>query len=134
MKRLKVLIVDDSEIFLQTMVQVLSNNPAIEVVWCVKSGEAALELAESTNPDLVLMDIKMPGMSGLEAARRLKGAPGSPHVAIVTAHGNSTNRHAATEVGADDFINKTELAMILGRLISKVSNKRLGDETPRGHS
>jgi CheY-like chemotaxis protein len=42
MERLKVLIVDDNEILLQTMVQVLSNNPTVELVWCVKSGEAAL--------------------------------------------------------------------------------------------
>jgi len=134
MKRLKVLIVDDSEIFLQTMVQVLSHNPAVEVVWCVKSGEAALELAESTNPDLVLMDIKMPGMSGIEATRQLKVTPDSPHVAIVTGHGNSTNRHAAIEVGADDFINKAELAMVLDRLIAKVTNEKLRDEPTQGHA
>lgn len=127
MKRLKVLIVDDSEIFLQTMVQVLSTNPTVEVVWCVKSGEAALELAESTNPDLVLMDIKMPGMSGFEATRRLKATPDSPYVAIVTAHGDPINQAAAIEAGADDFINKAELGIVLGRLICEVSKKRFGD-------
>lgn len=134
MKRLKVLIVDDSEIFLQTMVQVLSNNPIVEVVWCVKSGEAALELAESTNPDLVLMDIKMPGMSGIEATRRLKATPDSPHVAIVTGHGDPTNRAAAMEAGADDFIDKAKLAIVLGRLIFDVSKKRLDHRDAQGHA
>lgn len=134
MERLKVLIVDDNEIFLQTMVQVLSNNPTVEVVWCVKSGEAALELARSMKPDLVLMDIKMPGMNGIEATRRLKATPDGPHVAIVTGHGDPANRAAAMEAGADDFIDKAKLAIVLGRLISDVSKERLDQGNVQGHA
>lgn len=133
MKRVKVLIVDDSEIFLQTMAQVLASNPAVEVVGYAKSGQAALDIAQSTNPDLVLMDLKMPGMSGIEAARRLKASPHSPYVAIVTAHGDYASWAEATKAGADDFINKAELAIVLGRLIFEVSKNRLGDEPAEGH-
>jgi DNA-binding NarL/FixJ family response regulator len=134
MKRLRVLIVDDSEAFLQTVSYILACNPAVDVVGCAKTGEAALEMAESANPDLILMDLKMPGMGGIEATRRLKATPNSPHVAIVTAHDDPANWTAATEAGADDFITKTELAVVLGRLIFDVSKERLNDDGAPGYT
>jgi DNA-binding NarL/FixJ family response regulator len=134
MQRLKVLIVDDSETFLQTVAYILACNPAVDVVGCARSGEEALEMAGKTHPDLVLMDIKMPGMGGIETARRLKATRYSPHVAIVTAHDDPLNWTAAAEAGADDFITKTELAVVLGRLIFDVSRERLNDGAVQGHA
>jgi DNA-binding NarL/FixJ family response regulator len=127
MERLKVLLVDDSQIFLQTLTCILACNPVVDVVGCAKSGEAAIDMTVAMSPDLVLMDIKMPGIDGIEATRRLKAMPSSPHIAIMTSHTDPALWTGATEAGADDVVDKAELAIVLGRLISEVSKERLDD-------
>ena len=127
MERLKVLLVDDSQIFLQTLTCILACNPAVDVVGCAKSGEAAIEMTQAMGPHLVLMDIKMPGLDGISATRELKALPNCPHIAIMTSHTDPVLWTAATEAGADDVVDKAELAIVLGRLIVEVSKERLGD-------
>ena len=72
------------------------------------SGEEALEQLEDSTIVLILSDINMPGMSGLELLRRVRGifpaAP--PKVFIITAYGDNDNRERANQLGADDFLNK----------------------------
>lgn len=71
-----------------------------------RNGQEAVELAESEKPDLILMDIKMPVMDGLEATRQIKAKmPDMPIVAL-TANAFDSDRHSAFEAGCNDFLSK----------------------------
>ena len=71
-----------------------------------RNGQEAVELAETEKPDLILMDLKMPVMDGLEATRLIKAkTPDLPIVAL-TANSFDSDRHAALEAGCDDFLSK----------------------------
>ena len=71
-----------------------------------RNGQEAVELTESEKPDLILMDIKMPVMDGLEATRQIKAkSPDLPIIAL-TANAFDSDRHAAFEAGCNDFISK----------------------------
>ena len=71
-----------------------------------RNGQEAVDLAESEKPDLILMDIKMPVLDGLEATRQIKAKlPDLPIVAL-TANAFDTDRHAAMEAGCNDFLSK----------------------------
>ena len=71
-----------------------------------RNGQEAVELAETEKPDLILMDLKMPVMDGLEATRLIKAkTPDLPIVAL-TANAFDSDRHAAFEAGCDDFLSK----------------------------
>lgn len=71
-----------------------------------RNGQEAVELAETEKPDLILMDIKMPILDGMEATRLIKAkTPDLPIVAL-TANAFDSDRHAALEAGCDDFLSK----------------------------
>lgn len=71
-----------------------------------RNGQEAVELAETEKPDLILMDLKMPVMEGLEATRLIKAkTPDLPIIAL-TANAFDSDRHAALEAGCDDFLSK----------------------------
>lgn len=109
--------VDDSPEFVDLAVHFLSVEPTIEIVGCASSGQAALELVAQLCPDLVLMDVAMPEMNGLEATRRIKARPGAPRVVILTLYDNPEYRAGAIAAGADGFIPKWELGPSLLALI-----------------
>ncbi len=71
-----------------------------------RNGQEAVELAASEKPDLVLMDIKMPVMDGLEATRLIKAAQPDLPVIALTANAFDSDRHAAFDAGCDDFLAK----------------------------
>ena len=110
MKPIRVLVVDDSADFLKGASLWLSGEPRIEIVATASSGSEALELVEEHQPELVLMDVAMPGMSGFEATRRIKSVKGSPHVLLLTFHESETARQEAWAAGADGLIAKADFA------------------------
>ena len=77
----------------------------------------ALEQVASLRPDLVLADVQMPGMDGLEATRRIKTQPGAPRVIVFTIHDTGCYRDAAKGAGADLFIPKGKLGVLLAPAI-----------------
>ncbi len=120
MAAVRVLLVDDNIIYLRAVSAMLANKPEVELVGCAISGEEAIELTELLQPDVVLLDLRMPGMGGLETTRRIKSGSPSPRVAIVTASCGSEYREAAEAAGADDFICKDRLTTELRRLIDEM--------------
>lgn len=92
----------------------------MEIVGQASSGREAIELTKTLNPDLVLMDLSMPQMNGLEATRHLKAHADAPKIIIVTLHNGLAYQVAAREVGADGFVNKSDFADGLLPVIQKL--------------
>jgi PAS domain S-box-containing protein len=103
---IRVLIADDHLIVRQGLVMLLAREPNIEVIGQANSGEEALELARHHIPDVVLMDVSMPVMDGIEATRRIKAE--FPHIGVVglSMHGEDEMAHAIRDAGADDYVSK----------------------------
>ena len=122
-----VLVVDDLPANLKLMDAVLS--PRGFTVQTAGTGEEALEQLARTLPDLVLLDVLMPGIDGYETCRRIRANPATEFlpVVMVTASGNE-QKLAALEAGADDFVTKPfEQAELLARVRSLVRIKRYHD-------
>jgi DNA-binding NarL/FixJ family response regulator len=84
MTEVSVLVVDDHEPFRRAMAAVVEATDGFLLVGAVGSGEAALEAVESLGPSLVLMDVNLPGMDGIEATRRLRSVAGAPAVVLLS--------------------------------------------------
>jgi DNA-binding NarL/FixJ family response regulator len=119
-RRRRVLLVDDSPEFLESASHFLKADPQIEIVGRAHSGRGALEKVPLLKPDLVLMDLSMPEMNGLDATREIKAHADGPRVIILTLHDNPEYRAAAAAVRADGFITKTELYLQLLPLIHQL--------------
>jgi two-component system alkaline phosphatase synthesis response regulator PhoP len=106
MAKERLLVVDDEEDILELIKFNLEREGYI--VSCAASGEGALQIAKSEIPDLIVLDLMLPGIDGLEVARQLKNEPETRGIPIVmlTAKGEETDIVAGLELGADDYITK----------------------------
>jgi two-component system invasion response regulator UvrY len=84
-RMVRVLVVDDSAAFLGAAIEVVSAVPDFQIVGIARSGEDAVRTAAAVEPDLVLMDIRMPGIGGLEAAREILAERPDTFVVMLTA-------------------------------------------------
>jgi DNA-binding NarL/FixJ family response regulator len=108
----RILLVDDSRQFLEAARRFLARE-SLDVVGQALSGYEALEQVTRLHPDLVLMDIAMPQMNGLEATRHIKAQPDPPRVIVLTLHDNSAYAAEALTAGADGFIAKADFGVRL---------------------
>ena len=107
MSRIKVLIVDDHPMFLEGLYTVLSlKDPEIEVVGTAENGEEALAKDRELEPDVVLLDIKMPGLSGIEVARRLKSRRDDVKIIVLTTFDDRSLIADALKAGAKGYLLK----------------------------
>ncbi|KJS28823.1 MAG: histidine kinase [Desulfatitalea sp. BRH_c12] len=117
----KILIIDDEE----ANVRVLSLTLRCDgyKVVCALSGEEGLEVFRKESPDLVLTDIKMPGMDGIEVLKHIKKVSPDTEVIIITGHGDIDNAIEALKFGASDFINKPIRDKILAVAIQRAGER-----------
>lgn len=103
---LRVLVADDQPIVRSGLTMVLGTEPGIEVVGEVTDGAQAIELARRLAPDLVLMDVQMPGTDGIEATRTITSSSDT-RVVVLTTFDRDDYLFAALEAGASGFLLKT---------------------------
>jgi CheY-like chemotaxis protein len=105
----RVVVVDDSEGFRSLLQWFLGSLPDVEIVAEARDGLDAIEQVGRTKPDLVLMDVCMPKLDGLQTTRKLRTAGESARIVLLTAYGDTIPRWLAEEVGADDVLDKSNL-------------------------
>lgn len=102
----RVLIVDDTPQVRQDLHLLLQLTGELEVVGEASNGMEAITQAEAVQPDVVVMDIEMPGMDGYEATRQIKARGLAARVVVLSIHVDSDNVQRAREAGADVFVDK----------------------------
>ncbi len=106
----KILIADDHEVVRQGIRTILSARPDWEICGEAVNGQEAVRLAKELHPDAIIMDITMPVMSGLDAARHLTKNPPSPPILIFTMHESRSLAESVRETGAKGFVFKSRAA------------------------
>ena len=108
-----ILIVDDNAQLRALMRGIAAQEPACQVVGEAEDGAEAIRLAQALRPDIVLLDLAMPRVNGLEALRRIKAERPATTVIIVTVHAEDAYRQVAADGGADAFLLKKTLVTVL---------------------
>jgi DNA-binding response OmpR family regulator len=128
----KILLVEDSRTLRLSNERALLN-AGYEVIWA-EDGESALRCAKQQMPDLILLDLLLPRVSGLEVLTRLKHARGTAKIPVIVLSGLSErNRQRLIDAGAEDYLEKSaillekgpnRLPQLLAELISRINRKR----------
>ena len=120
---MRILIADDSELVRRGIITLLSEEKRWQVCGEVADGSHAVQKARELLPDLILLDISMPGLNGLEAASLLRQDLPQTKILILSQHDPSYLRSSAAAAGADDCLDKTQLGTDLLAAIRKLENE-----------
>jgi DNA-binding NarL/FixJ family response regulator len=120
LRQIPTLVVDDSPAFLRAFCTFLQQQPNLKIVATARDGREALALAEKLQPELILLDVQMPGMNGVEAARQLGAQCPATCVVMVTALDAPELRQACLQCGARGFIHKNVVRQELPPLLQQV--------------
>jgi DNA-binding NarL/FixJ family response regulator len=120
---IRVLIADDHRLFAEALEAILAGESAIEVVGRARNGSEALELAMELEPDVVLMDISMPVMDGVEATRRIREAKSDACVLMLTGSNAAVDIDRSREAGAAGYVTKDRIASQLVEAIIDIAGR-----------
>ena len=116
----RVLVVDDQTVVRDGLVLLLGLLPGLEVVGSAGDGEEAVRLVGEHGPDVVLMDLRMPRVDGVEATRRIKAAYPSVQIVVLTTYSDDESVFAALQAGARGYLTKDAGADEIARAINAV--------------
>jgi len=123
---MKVLLADDSGLILERLKELLGIYKQAEIVASLKNGTETLEAIRVLKPDLAILDIKMPGLSGLEVLNEIRKEDKNIKFIILTLYASDYYRQLAIKSGADYFFNKAEdfekVSQLVGSLIQDAPN------------
>jgi DNA-binding NarL/FixJ family response regulator len=124
--KVKVIIVDDLDRVRAGLRAVLELEQDLDIVGEAANGLEAVQLAQRLSPDIVVMDLEMPGLDGFEAARQIKANHLVRGVVVLTIHGDTRSREQAVQSGVDAFVEKgaaiAELVETIRQVWGKVSS------------
>ena len=115
-----VLVVEDHPVVRRAVCALLSSDPILNVVCEAADGEQAVQKAEELQPDLVLMDISLPGISGIEAARRIRRVSTKSSIIFLSQHDSLQMVKDALNVGGHGYVAKIDAGQELLKAISLV--------------
>ena len=119
----RVLIADDHRLFAEALEAILAADDRIELVGFAGDGEEAVRLAGEQRPDVILMDISMPLMDGIEAARAIKAEDGAVNILMLTGSNDRTDVDRARQAGAAGYVTKDRIAAELVEAILEVAQR-----------
>lgn len=122
MTKIRILIADDSTLMRRLLAMQLSQMVGFEVVGEASDGREAIDLVEKLRPDVVLMDLSMPGMNGVKAIERLAGS--HPYVKTILLTGHEDLASLGRQAGASEFLNKDCTPEILAATIQRAHAAR----------
>jgi DNA-binding NarL/FixJ family response regulator len=108
-RRIRVLIADDEPLFVETIEALLASDDRVEVVGTASDGQEAVELARSLAPDVTLMDISMPTLDGIEAARKIREHDPTACILVLTGSSISADVDRSRQAGVAAFLTKDRL-------------------------
>jgi DNA-binding NarL/FixJ family response regulator len=118
---IRVLLVDDHQMFRQGLSSMLAGDPEIKVVGEAENGRKALKLASAAKPDVIVMDVSMPDLNGIEATRQIKAAAPRTRVIALSAHSDRRFVARMLEAGATGYLLKDCAFDELARAIRHVA-------------
>lgn len=122
MTALRVLIADDHPVFRDGIRALLEATPGIEVIGEATTGEAAVQLAAQFQPHLILMDVQMPGLNGIEATRQITAEQPTMRVLVVTMFEDDSSVFMALRAGARGYVLKDATKEEIRRAVQAVGN------------
>ena len=117
---IRVLVVDDQRIVREGLALLLRTTPGIEPVGAAENGRHALDLVRELEPDVVLMDLRMPELDGVEATKAIRTAHPAVQVIVLTTYSDDESVFAALRAGARGYLTKDAEADELARAIRRV--------------
>ena len=117
---IRILVVDDHEVVRRAICSLLTNDSTLDVVCQTEDGEQALVKAEELQPDLVLLDISLPGISGIEAARRISRVSPNSHIIFLSQHDSLQMVEDALRAGGHGYVAKMDAGSELLKAIRSV--------------
>ena len=118
---INLIVADDHNVLRQALCEMLENQDAFKVIAQAKDGEEVLSLIQSHHPDIVIMDVAMPKLGGIEALELINKSPNPPPVLILSANENEMTVRAALKAGAKGFVPKNiteeELAFAIDAVV-----------------
>ena len=121
--RIRILIADDHRLFAEALEAILAGESSIEVVGRARNGAEALELALQLEPDVVLMDISMPVMDGVEATRRIRKSRPGACVLMLTGSNAAADIDRSRDAGAAGYVTKDRIASELVEAILEAAGR-----------
>ena len=121
-KRLRLLLVDDHAVVREGLRALLASDPRFEIIGEASEGEGAVSAAMSLHPDVVVMDVSMPGLNGVQATRRLKAQSPDTRVVALTVHEEGGYLRSLLDAGAAGYVLKRSAASELVRALHVVGD------------
>ena len=125
MSEIKVLLVDDEKEFVNSLAERIEMRDMGSKI--AYDGEQAMRLVQDEIPDVVVLDLRMPGIDGIEVLRRLKKQYPQVQVIVLTGHGSEKDERLAKELGAYEYLQKPTRIEQLTRLIKRAYKEKLED-------
>jgi DNA-binding NarL/FixJ family response regulator len=129
MDRIRVLLVDDNRAFLEAAAHLLADDPMLDVVGMMLSPKEALARILALRPDVVLLELEMPEMSGLLVTLHVKAMPHAPKVVIITDHDEPIYQNLARGVQVDAFVSKRSFSTMAVPTIKELFRSQTANST-----